>query len=132
MLCCLQLRSQAAPCLLPAGWNMGDVQEGKETLQGRCNEEHLRDPQRACLPPSLADVKFIADETLDFGGLSPSDRYQPLSLFSLSLCLLLSSNDASVSNSLLLKVWPLGPGLVGKFSKLGMHWRGWWLVCLGP
>ena len=37
-------------------------------------ESHVGDPKLAFLLSSPTDVKFIADETLDFRGLSPSDR----------------------------------------------------------
>lgn len=38
-------------------------------------ESHVRDTRLAFILNSPTDVKFIVDETLDFGGLSPSDRY---------------------------------------------------------
>ena len=65
----------------PAGWNMGDLQEGRISWREDWDpviESHVRDPQLAFILSSPTDVKFIVDETLDFGGLSPSDRYQPL------------------------------------------------------
>lgn len=37
-------------------------------------ESRVRNQRLAFLLSSPTDVKFIADETLDFGGLSPSDR----------------------------------------------------------
>lgn len=75
----VQLRSKLIPPL--AVWNMDDLEEGKETLKAPqmqtrpCHCEGVRGPGRAFIVSSPSDVKFIVDETLDFRGLSPYDRY---------------------------------------------------------